>query len=103
MPQVISPAQADAAETVMKKHMATLEPQMKAMAKDMAKNMDTPENRAAMEKMAKEMQGLAARQLPVMMKAMQPMMAEMLPQLLRMQADMLQAMFAKDVPAPKAE
>lgn len=73
------------------------------MGKTMAKSLDTPEMRASMDKIAKDMSGTMAKQLPVMMQAMQPMMADMLPRMLRMQADMLQILFSGTTTEPKAK
>lgn len=87
-----------AVDAVMKKQLAELEPMMKAMGGQLAKGLDSPENRAAMEKIGKEMQSLAVTQGAAMARAMQPMMADMLPRMLRMQADMLEAMFADEKP-----
>jgi hypothetical protein len=83
-----------ALDAMMSKHMAGVAPQMDDMGKTMAKSLDTTEMRASMDKIAKEMSGTMAKQLPVVMQAMQPMMADMLPRMLRMQADMLQILFS---------
>ncbi len=90
----MTPEKQKALEAVMSKHMAGATPQMDAMGKTMAKSLDTPEMRASMDKIAKEMSGTMAKQLPAMMQAMQPMMADVLPRMLRMQADMLQILFS---------
>jgi hypothetical protein len=96
----ITTEQQAAMEAVMRKHMADLEPAMKEAAGTLKKTMDTPENRAVMDKMAREMETLAKTQGEAMVKAVQPMMADMLPRLLRMQADMLEALFT---PPPAKE
>ncbi len=90
----MTPEKQKAMDAVMQKHLAGAAPEMDAMGKTMAKSLDTPEMRASMDKVAKEMSGVMAKQLPVMMQAMQPMLADMLPRMLRMQADMLQILFA---------
>jgi hypothetical protein len=92
-----------AMDAAMSKHMAGVAPQMDDMGKAMAKSIDTPEMRASMDKIAKEMSGTMAKQLPAMMQAMQPMMAEMLPRMLRMQADMMQILFSGTAPVTKTE
>jgi hypothetical protein len=90
----ITPEKQKALEALMSKQMAGVAPQMDDMGKTMAKSLDTPEMRASMDKITKEMSGTMARQLPAMMQVMQPMMADLLPRMLRMQADMLQILFS---------
>jgi hypothetical protein len=97
----MTPEKRKAMDTVLQHHMAGITPEVNAMGKSMAKSFDTPEMRASMDKVAKEMTGVMAKQLPVMMQAMQPMLSDLLPRLLRMQADMLQIMFAAPVPESK--
>jgi hypothetical protein len=97
----MTPEKRQAMEAAMKQHMAGMEPEMEAMGKTMTKSLDTPEMRASMDKVAKEMTGVMASQVPVMMQAMQPMLADMLPRMLRMQADMLQILFATPTPETK--
>jgi hypothetical protein len=99
----MTPEKQKAMDAAMAKHMAGATPQMEEMGKAMAKSIDTPEMRASMDKIAKEMSGTMAKQLPVMMQALQPMMADMLPRMLRMQADMMQILFSGAVPAAKTE
>jgi hypothetical protein len=99
----MTPEKQKAMDAAMSKHMADVAPQMEGMGKAMAKSFDTPEMRASMDKIAKEMSGTMAKQLPAVMQAMQPVMADMLPRMLRMQADMMQILFSGAPPAAKSE
>jgi hypothetical protein len=89
----LTPEKQKAVDAAMQKHMAGVAPEMEAMGKTIAQSMNSPEMRESMDKVAKEMSGVVAKQLPVMMQAMQPMLSDMLPRMLRMQADMLQILF----------
>ncbi len=99
----MTPEKQKAIDAAMQKHMAGVTPEMEAMGKTMAKSMNTPEMRESMDKVAKEMTGAMAKQLPVMMQAMQPMLSDMLPRMLRMQADMLQILFSAPVAETKTK
>jgi hypothetical protein len=72
-----------------KKNMA---PHMKAMGKAMEGFANDPKFKADMQRFAKDMQGMMARQLPQMLAAMQPMIQEALPQLLEAQAKALRTL-----------
>ncbi len=102
----MTPEKEQAMKAAMAKHMAGITPEMEAAGKTVAQSVNSPEMRESMDKVAKDMSGMMAKQVPVMMQAMQPMLADMLPRMLRMQADMLQIMFAppaKPVANKKAE
>jgi gas vesicle protein len=99
----MTPEKQRAIDAMLKKYMTGMAPEMNAMGKNVAQSMDTPEMRASMDKVAKDMSGVMAKQVPVMMQAMQPMLKDMLPQLLRMQADMLQIMFTPPAAESKSK
>jgi hypothetical protein len=99
----MTPEKQKAMDAAMQQHMAGVAPEMEAMGATMAKSMNTPEMRASMDKVAKEMTGMMAKQVPVMMQAVQPMLSDMLPRMLRMQADMLQILFTPPAKDPKTK
>jgi hypothetical protein len=67
-------------------------PHVKAMGKAMEGFAKDPKFKADMERFAKDMQGMMARQLPQMLAALQPMIQEALPQLLEAQAKALRTL-----------
>jgi uncharacterized transporter YbjL len=103
----MTPEKQKAIDAAMSKYLVGVAPQIDTVGKAVGKSVDTPEMRASMDKVAKEVSGTLTKQLPVMLQAVQPVMADMLPRLLRMQADMLQILFSGAVPpatpAAKAE
>jgi hypothetical protein len=88
----LTPEKKRALSDLAKEQKAALAPHMKSMQQAAEAFAKDPKVKADMERMANDMKGVMARQLPQLLAALQPMLQEALPAMLEAQAKALRMM-----------